>query len=155
MRVGQPWATNRDAARTIFGEVWRESWVYRLLVHSSVRPGVPFSAEEVAKAMRPYPTSTLTPWVHLVDWLELARYVERDSDGSLRLARALSQDVEAAAPDTEQDKPSAPTPDPVGPSVGLVLPVNMDQLTHLTAEDYGAVMRSLATIYEVLSRQRT
>lgn len=154
VRVGHPWATDRDGARTIFGEVWRESWVYRLLAGSSVRPGVPFSAEDIAKAMRPYPTSTLTPWVHLVDWLELARYVQRDSDGSLRLATALHDDAEAAAPETEQDQPPTPTADPASPALGLVLPVSMDQLTHLTAEDYGAVMRSLATIYEVLSRQR-
>lgn len=128
--------------------------MYRLLIDSSVRPGVPLSAEGIAKAMRPYPTSTLTPWVHLVDWLELARYVERDRDGSLHLAAALHDDAEAAAPDTEPDQPPAPPADPAGPALGLVLPVSMDQLTHLTAEDYGAVMRSLATIYEVLSRQR-
>ncbi len=153
VRVGQAWATNRDTARTIFGEVWRDSWVYHLLIRSSVRPGVAFSAEEIAKAMRPYQTSKLTPWMHLVDWLVLARYVERDSDGTLRLSGALTDDV-AAAPDSEQDVPPASAPDPVGPSLGLVLPVNMDQLTHLSADDYGAVMRSLATIYEVLSRQR-
>ena len=155
VRVGQAWATNRDAARTILGEVWRDSWVYHLLVRSSVRPGVTLSAEEIAKAMRPYQTSKLTPWMHLVDWLVLARYVELDSDGTLRLSRTLDDGVEAGAPDSEQDVPPASAPDPVGPSLGLVLPVNMDQLTHLTAEDYGAVMRSLATIYEVLSRQRT
>ncbi|MFB7744139.1 hypothetical protein [Streptomyces sp. NPDC056132] len=156
VRVGQAWATNRDAGRSTIGEVWRESSVYRLLAHSSVRPGTALSAEEIARAMRPYQTSKLTPWIHLVDWLELARYVERDSDGSLRLSNALNDDrIEAATPDAEADEPPAPTPDSGSPPLGLVLPVNMDQLTHLTAEDYGAVMRSLATIYEVLSRQRT
>ncbi|MFF2376505.1 hypothetical protein ACFVUW_19200 [Streptomyces xiamenensis] len=154
MRVGQAWATNLDTARTIFGEIWRDSWVYHLLIRSSVRPGVAFSAEEIAKAMRPYQTSKLAPWMHLVDWLVLARYVERDSDGTLRLSEALTNDVAAATLNSEQDVPPASAPDPAGTSLGLVLLVNMDQLTHLSADDYGAVMRSLATIYEVLSRQR-
>jgi hypothetical protein len=148
VRVGQSWTTDREAARAVFGEVWRDSWVYQLLV-DSVQPGVAHSVEEIAKAMRPYPTSRLSPWVHLVDWLELARYVERDGDGSLYLVKAVG--AEGTAREEDQDQPKAPAADP---QLGLVLPLSMDQLLHLTAEDYGAVMRSLATIYDVLSRQR-
>ncbi len=152
VRVGQSWATNREAARTVFGDVWRDSWVYRLL-SDSVQPGVAYSAEDIARAMKPYPTSTLSPWVHLVDWLELARYVERDADGRLHLSKAVGagEATHGKAEEQSQD----PAADPSAPQVGLVLPLSMDQLLHLTAEDYGAVMRSLATIYDVLSRQRT
>jgi len=154
VRVGQSWTANREAARTVFGEVWRDSWVYRLLV-SSVQPGVAYSVEDIAKAMKPYRTSTLSPWVHLVDWLELARYVERDDHGTLRLSKAAAADTEEVPHGQEQDQPKAPPTDPPAPQLGLVLSLSMDQLVKLTADDYGAVMRSLATIYEVLSRQRT
>ncbi|MEU3241768.1 hypothetical protein [Streptomyces sp. NPDC006875] len=158
VRVGQLWTANREAARTVFGEVWRDSWVYQLLI-DSVHPGVALSADEIAKAMRPYRTSQLTPWVHLVDWLELARYVERDDDGHLRLSQAASTDAGAGTEKAthgkeEDDEPQTPAPDTSSPQLGLVLPLSMDQLLHLSAEDYGAVMRSLATIYDVLSRQR-
>lgn len=152
VRVGQSWTANREAARTVFGDAWRDSWVYRLLINS-VQAGVAYSAEDIARAMKPYPTSTLSPWVHLVDWLELARYVERDDDGRLRLSKAVV--AEETTHGKTEDQSQAPTADPSAPQVGLVLPLSMDQLLHLTAEDYGAVMRSLATIYDVLSRQRT
>ncbi|MDF3141710.1 MULTISPECIES: hypothetical protein [unclassified Streptomyces] len=155
VRVGQSWTANREAARTIFGEVWRDSWVYRLLI-SSVQPGVAYGIEDIAKAMKPYRTSTLSPWVHLVDWLELARYVERDGDGNLRLSKTVDVDArtEETAHDQKRDQPQASATDPSAPQLGLVLPLSMDQLVKLTADDYGAVMRSLATIYDVLSRQR-
>ncbi|WNM35776.1 hypothetical protein RKE30_38175 [Streptomyces sp. Li-HN-5-11] len=155
VRVGQSWTDNREAARTVFGEVWRDSWVYRLLI-SSVQPGVAYGVEDIAKAMKPYRTSTLSPWVHLVDWLELARWVERDGDGTLRLSKTARADArtEEAALDQKGDQQQASATDPSGPQLGLVLPLSMDQLLKLTADDYGAVMRSLATIYDVLSRQR-
>jgi hypothetical protein len=154
VRVGQSWTANREAARTVFGEVWRDSWVYRLLI-SSVQPGIAYGVEDIARAMKPYRTSTLSPWVHLVDWLELARYVERDDDGNLRLSKTVEADTEEVALGQEQDQPQAPPTDPSAPQLGLVLPLSMDELVKLTADDYGAVMRSLATIYDVLSRQRT
>ncbi|SOD85876.1 hypothetical protein [Streptomyces sp. Ag109_G2-15] len=153
VRVGQSWTANREAARTVFGEVWRDSWVYRLLI-SSVQPGVAYGVEDIAKAMKPYRTSTLSPWVHLVDWLELARYVERDGDGNLRLSKTADVDAEEATHNQKQDQPQGPATDPSAPQLGLVLPLSMDQLVKLTADDYGAVMRSLATIYDVLARQR-
>ncbi|MFI7501294.1 hypothetical protein ACIBVL_22865 [Streptomyces sp. NPDC049687] len=103
--------------------------------------------------MRPYPTSRLTPWVHLVDWLELARYMERADDGTLRLSSTVEKDTRhSRLIDPAPPGPSAAT-EP-GPQLGLVLPLSMNQLEQLNAEDYGAVMRSLATIYDVLSRQR-
>ncbi|OSZ61373.1 hypothetical protein OQI_05590 [Streptomyces pharetrae CZA14] len=151
-RVGRTWPTDREATRTLFGEVWRDSWVYQLLV-ASVPAETSLSTEDVAKAMRPYPTSRLTPWVHLVDWLELARYMERADDGTLRLSNTVDRDTRHSRPsDPEPPEPSAAT-EP-GPQLGLVLPLSMKQLEQLNAEDYGAVMRSLATIYDVLSRQR-
>ncbi|NMO37311.1 hypothetical protein HG826_27760 [Streptomyces sp. GMY01] len=151
-RVGRAWPTDREAARTVFGEVWRDSWVYRLLI-ASVPADTSLSAEDVAKAMRPYPTSRLTPWVHLVDWLELARYMERAKDGTLRLSRTVdTHDRQSPASNREPPEPRPATE--LGPQLGLVLPLSMNQLEQLNAEDYGAVMRSLATIYDVLSRQR-
>jgi hypothetical protein len=149
-RVGRSWPTDREKARTLFGEAWQDSWVHQLLI-DSVPSATPLSAEDIAKAMRPYPTSRLTPWVHLVDWLELARYVVRDGNGSLRLSEAASTPPASAQ---EQELPPA-SAKPSAPQSGLVLPLSMEQLAKLSAEDYGAVMRSLATIYDVLSRQRT
>lgn len=149
-RVGRSWPTDRETARTLFGEAWRGSWVYQLLI-DSVPSATALSAEDIAKAMRPYPTSRLSPWVHLVDWLELARYVVRDDDGCLRLSESAGGHT--TTPPEQEPPPAAAKPGP--PQSGLVLPVSMEQLAKLTPEDYGAVMRSLATIYDVLSRQRT
>ncbi|MFJ2575386.1 hypothetical protein [Kitasatospora aureofaciens] len=47
--------------------------------------------------------------------------------------------------------PSPPAPDP-RPG-GLVLPLTVEELAKLPADDYGAIMRAVATIYEVLSRR--
>lgn len=46
------------------------------------------------------------------------------------------------------------SPAPSDPQLGLVLPLSIEQLGQLTAEDYRAVMQSLAAIYDVLARQR-
>ncbi|MBK6041243.1 MULTISPECIES: hypothetical protein [unclassified Streptomyces] len=150
-RVGRAWTTDRETARTLLGEAWRDCWVHRLLA-SSVTPDTPHSVEDIAKAMRPYPTSRLTPWVHLVDWLELAKYVERSDDGTLRLT-APANDTGSSA--QESPRESAGAAAPPDPQLGLVLPLSLDQLAQLTAEDYRAVMQSLAAIYDVLARQRS
>ncbi|MFE3925888.1 hypothetical protein [Streptomyces sp. YIM B13508] len=72
---------------------------------------------------------------------------------TLRLSSTVDRDTRHSRPiDPAPPGPSAAT-EP-GPQLGLVLPLSMNQLEQLNAEDYGAVMRSLATIYDVLSRQR-
>ncbi|TKA01944.1 hypothetical protein [Actinacidiphila oryziradicis] len=159
VRVAQPWTADRAAARAALAEVWRDSWAYNLLIRS-IRPGVALSAEDLADAMRPFKTARLTPWMQLVDWLELAQYVERGDDESLRLAKALHGDPMAPdeagdAPGKEQKEQDEARATPGAPPPGLVPPLTMDQLLALSADDFGAVTRSLATIYEVLSRQRT
>jgi hypothetical protein len=153
--VAQHWTTDRTAASAALAEAWRHSWIYPLLLES-VQPGVTLSAEALADAMRPHKTSRITPWMQLMDWLELAQYVQRDDDGGLRLAARLHVDPTRGTevPDgvsrDEEGVLSAPT----DPSPGLVPALSMDELLKLNADDFGAVTRSLSTIYEVLSRQR-
>ncbi|WP_124268678.1 hypothetical protein [Streptomyces sp. ADI96-02] len=94
--------------------------------------------------------------MQLVDWLELAQYVQRDDVGSLRLTAHLHDDPAGsaeAADGMSRDREGEPSANP-DPSPGLVPPLSMDELLKLNAADFGAVTRSLATIYEVLSRQR-
>ncbi|RPK63388.1 hypothetical protein EES43_11645 [Streptomyces sp. ADI96-02] len=153
--VAQHWNADRTAAGVALAEAWRLSWIYPLLLES-VQPGVTLSAESLADAMRPHKTSRITPWMQLVDWLELAQYVQRDDVGSLRLTAHLHDDPAGsaeAADGMSRDREGEPSANP-DPSPGLVPPLSMDELLKLNAADFGAVTRSLATIYEVLSRQR-
>ncbi|MEU8512050.1 hypothetical protein AB0C76_10725 [Kitasatospora sp. NPDC048722] len=166
--AGRLWHTDRPAARRELARAWRTQWMNDLLVRA-LAPRTGVSAEILAGALRPVKKAPITPWMQLVDWLVLAELVTRSDDGAIRLApqpvstpppapvpdehREAAPHRGPAAPETSAATDPSPPPAPAPRPAGLVLPLTVDELAKLPADDYGAIMRAVATIYEVLSRR--